>query len=128
MEEASGRFGAGREDVRDPFQFEPESVIPEFHEPVGLNLHGMTLVGIITGTPVPKAMFPHRDGFGHILSEGTLVLDGVVHGRISDIRDEEVEITLSSSMFVEAVQDVDGDPASLRRERPSTRIIRLDGT
>ena len=51
----------------------------------------LELVAIISEVAVPKAMFIDPDGFGHVLKEGDRI--GRNSGVLSDIRDNEVEVT-----------------------------------
>ena len=50
----------------------------------------LTLAAIISETAVPKAMFLDPKGFGHVVKEGDRV--GQNGGKITDIRDNEVEV------------------------------------
>lgn len=54
----------------------------------------LELVAIISEVAVPKAMFIDPEGFGHVLKEGDRI--GRNSGVISDIRDNEVEVTESA--------------------------------
>lgn len=51
----------------------------------------LELVAIISEVAVPKAMFIDPEGFGHVLKEGDRI--GRNRGILSDIRDNEVEVT-----------------------------------
>ena len=85
---------------RNPFLPDPEVVEPD--EPVNtgdvrplepLEKYGigsLELVAIISETAVPKAMFIDPEGFGHVVKEGDRI--GRNSGKITDIRDNEVEI------------------------------------
>ncbi|MEL6178027.1 MAG: hypothetical protein AAFS10_03695 [Myxococcota bacterium] len=109
---------------RDPFVFEPDQTPPvtieERHLP---DLASMTLVGIVTGTAVPKAMFTDASGYGHIIVEGARVADG----RVTDIRDNEVVITLTANHTLHTYEGVEPMDKS-RPTRSATHIIRLNGT
>ncbi len=58
------------------------------------SLGELELVAIISEVAVPKAMFIDPEGFGHVLKEGDRI--GRNAGVISDVRDNEVEITESA--------------------------------
>lgn len=113
------------EGLRDPFSFLPDPPNdPPPREANLLDLNDMKLVGIVTGTAIPKAMFTDPDGFGHIITEGTRVFDG----RVTDIRDREVVVTLSAGSPLNDYQTAGQRPAPQRRAQPSTRVIRLTGS
>lgn len=86
---------------RNPFQPDVEVVTPatvavegddRSLEPLEQFAIGeLDLVAIISEVAVPKAMFVDPDGFGHVLKEGDRI--GRNSGVVSDIRDNEVEIT-----------------------------------
>ena len=86
---------------RNPFQPDLEVVQPadvptegeeRTLEPLErFSLGELTLVAIISEVAVPKAMFIDPEGFGHVLKEGDRI--GQNAGTLSDIRDNEVEIT-----------------------------------
>jgi Tfp pilus assembly protein PilP len=85
---------------RNPFQPDVEVVKPakpvegedRTLEPLEqFALGELELVAIISEVAVPKAMFVDPDGFGHVLKEGDRI--GRNSGVLSDIRDNEVEIT-----------------------------------
>jgi Tfp pilus assembly protein PilP len=86
---------------RNPFQpdlevVKPASVADEGQEerlgPLErFTLGELELVAIISEVAVPKAMFIDPEGFGHVLKEGDRI--GRNSGVLSDIRDNEVEVT-----------------------------------
>lgn len=86
---------------RNPFQPDLDVVKPaavtaeadeEKLEPLErFALGELELVAIISEVAVPKAMFIDPDGFGHVLKEGDRI--GRNRGILSDIRDNEVEVT-----------------------------------
>lgn len=86
---------------RNPFQPDPDVVQPQGTVDDGrarqldpLEQYGvgeLSLAAIISEVAIPKAMFLDPDGFGHVVKEGDRIgRNGAV---ISDIRDNEVEIT-----------------------------------
>lgn len=89
---------------RNPFQPDLEVVKPtnlpadsdeRTLEPLErFSLGELDLVAIISEVAVPKAMFIDPEGFGHVLKEGDRI--GRNSGVLSDVRDNEVEITESS--------------------------------
>lgn len=86
---------------RNPFQPDLEVVKPanvksdtdeEKLDPLQrFALGELELVAIISEVAVPKAMFVDPEGFGHVLKEGDRI--GRNSGVLSDIRDNEVEVT-----------------------------------
>ena len=84
---------------RNPFQPDPDVVQPVAtkvddrpKEPLEqFALGELELAVIISEVAVPKAMFIDPQGFGHVLKEGDRL--GRNGGVISDIRDNEVEVT-----------------------------------
>ena len=88
----------------------------------------LTLVAIITGTPVPKAMFLDSTRFGHIAKEGDRI--GKDGGRITDIRSNEVEVTINSVGGLGTVADLEdqNDGPSRESGEPVTVVIRLTDT
>lgn len=86
---------------RNPFQPDLEVVTPANVETDGQQealgplerfaLGELELVAIISEVAVPKAMFIDPEGFGHVLKEGDRI--GRNSGVLSDIRDNEVEVT-----------------------------------
>lgn len=86
---------------RNPFQpdlevIQPTNVATEGDERTlepleRFSLGELTLVAIISEVAVPKAMFIDPEGFGHVLKEGDRI--GENSGVLSDVRDNEVEIT-----------------------------------
>lgn len=117
---------------RDPFVFEPPK--PEVQDPAEVRvpeeaerfeLSEMKLVTIITGVPVPKAMFVDPTGHGHILKEEDRI--GKDGGRIADIRDNEVEITISGTGFAGSTAELEEPGGEEGREsgEPVTVIVRL---
>lgn len=86
---------------RNPFQPDIDVIVPaetgesteeERLEPLQrFQLSELELVAIISEIAVPKAMFIDPEGFGHVLKEGDRI--GRNSGVLSDIRDNEVEIT-----------------------------------
>ncbi len=86
---------------RNPFQpdldvVKPAAVADEGQEerlgPLErFTLGELELVAIISEVAVPKAMFIDPEGFGHVLKEGDRI--GRNSGVLSDIRDNEVEVT-----------------------------------
>lgn len=105
----------------DPFTFEPERSPPtdEVLPPSTRGwLESARLVGILSGTTIPKAMFVDGQGHGHILTERDLFKDGA---RVVDIREREVEIALTPSRDEGAHNDV--EPTSPKT--PETIIVRL---
>lgn len=85
---------------RNPFAIDVETVLPsavakvEEERPVEpleqFTLSQLTLIGVISETAVPKAMFVDSDGFGHMVKEGDRI--GRQGGIITDIRDNEVDV------------------------------------
>lgn len=86
---------------RNPFQPDLEVVQPDDVQTDGeeeqlgplerFSLNELDLVAIISEVAVPKAMFIDPEGFGHVLKEGDRL--GRNSGVLSDIRDNEVEVT-----------------------------------
>lgn len=86
---------------RNPFQPDLEVVQPANLPAAGdertleplerFSIGELELVAIISEVAVPKAMFIDPEGFGHVLKEGDRI--GRNSGTISDIRDNEVEVT-----------------------------------
>lgn len=72
-------------EVGDPGQEERLDPLERFA------LSELELVAIISEVAVPKAMFIDPEGFGHVLKEGDRI--GQNSGVLSDIRDNEVEVT-----------------------------------
>lgn len=121
---------------RDPFVFvqpkrkpqgidEPERV----REPLeNFALGSLSLTAIITNTPVPKAMFKASDGFGYIAKEGDRI--GRDGGRISDIRPNEVEVTINAGSVggTGEILDDDGDRGSRDPVEPVKVVILLSNT
>jgi len=122
---------------RDPFVFTPPAPTPagpgdpevRIMEPLEqYELGQLTLVAIITGTPVPKAMFLDPTNFGHIAKESDRV--GKDGGRITDIRSNEVEVTINSVGGLGTVADLEDQSDGPKREpgEPVTVVIRLTDT
>lgn len=116
---------------RDPFIFEPPLAVAEKRdearvlEPLeNYEINQLRLVGLVTGTAVPRAMFLDKDTFGHIAKEGDRI--GRDGGRITEIRQNEVEITIAkdSGLPTEPGQD----QADGQDNEPVTIIIRLSDT
>lgn len=78
-------------------------------------LSQLTLIGVISETAVPKAMFVDSDGFGHVVKEGDRI--GRQGGIITDIRDNEVDIQEGGAENTQA-------PSSVRTLRLSDTEIR----
>lgn len=86
---------------RNPFQPDIDVVTPANVQSEGeeeqlgplqrFALGELELVAIISEVAVPKAMFIDPEGFGHVLKEGDRI--GRNAGVLSDIRDNEVEVT-----------------------------------
>lgn len=78
-------------------------------EPLGFTLPGdLRLIGLITGTPVPRAMFQSEgrgDGKALIVTEGALVGPRCSQ-RITEIRDNEVVVTQLSDVEEERTQTI----------------------
>lgn len=113
---------------RDPFVFAPpkaeveEENIERQLEPLeGFDINQLKLVAILTGTVVPKAMFVDPTSFGHIAQEEDRI--GRNGGRITDIRDNEVEILVSARGGLQA-HAPDGDS----NNEPVTLIVKLTDT
>ncbi len=121
---------------RDPFVFEPPTVLDDKPkltrelEPLEeYGLANLKLTAIITGTAVPRAMFTGPDGFGHLAKEGDRI--GRNGGRISDIRNNEVEITLDNTKSVGSDEELETGAQGLEdsgSEEPSKVIILLSNT
>lgn len=135
-EESSGYmrpdFTDGR--GRDPFAFAPPE--PEVQqqkearvkEPLeSFDLQQLKLVAIVTGTVVPNAMFVDPSGFGHFAKEDDRI--GRDGGRITDIRTNEVEVTINPEAAVGSANDIEGtQPEGRAPAEPVTVIIRLSDT
>lgn len=110
---------------RNPFRIDVETVIPSVvvtvteERPVEpleqFGLSQLALIGVISETAVPKAMFIDPEGFGHVVKEGDRI--GRQGGIITDIRDNEVDIQESA---VEGNQA----PSNIRTLRLSDTEIR----
>lgn len=110
---------------RNPFRIDVETVIPSVvvtvteERPVEpleqFGLSQLALVGVISETAVPKAMFIDPEGFGHVVKEGDRI--GRQGGIITDIRDNEVDIQESAGEGNQA-------PANIRTLRLSDTEIR----
>ncbi len=110
---------------RNPFALDVETVMPsvvakvEEERPVEpleqFTLSQLTLIGVISETAVPKAMFVDSDGFGHVVKEGDRI--GRQGGIITDIRDNEVDIQEGGAENTQA-------PSSVRTLRLSDTEIR----
>jgi Tfp pilus assembly protein PilP len=120
---------------RDPFVFSPPppaSADTQEDRELGplehFKLDTLQLVAIVTGTAVPKAMFIDGTGFGHVAKEGDRI--GTDGGRITAIRGNEVEITVTASPASASDADPEqGTPDGLREETESAPIvIRLSDT
>ena len=120
---------------RDPFVYEPpkpkDDDLPDRKpEPLErFELSQLALVAIITGTTVPKAMFVDSSNFGHIAKEGDRI--GLDQGRITDIRSNEVEVTINPSSEGGAAVDVEPSANTGRESgggKPVTIIIQLSDT
>jgi len=119
---------------RDPFAFRPPE--PEVQkqgetrikEPLeAYDLAQLKLVAIVTGTAVSNAMFVGPDGFGHFAKEDDRI--GRDGGRISDIRTNEVEVTINPEAAVGSANDLeDGKPDGRAPAEPVTILIRLSDT
>lgn len=125
-----------RSNRRDPFTFippEPELKAKDevrVKEPLeSYDVGQLKLVAIITGTAVPTAMFVDPTGFGHFAKEDDRI--GRSGGRITDIRSNEVEITINPEGDNGAANDLEGTQQG-GEERPATEpvtlVIRLSDT
>ncbi len=113
---------------RNPFRVDVETVVPSVvvavkeERPVEpleqFGLSQLSLIGVISETAVPKAMFVDPEGFGHVVKEGDRI--GRQGGIITDIRDNEVDIQESA---VENSQV----PSTIRTLRLSDTEIRSSG-
>ncbi len=117
---------------RDPFIFEPpaDKLTPEAEErdiePLeAYSIKSLRLVALVTGTAVPKAMFQVAGGNGIFAKEGDRI--GRDGGRITEIRANEVEITVAGAP--ERAPEPGEDPKKVAEEsEPTTIIIRLSDT
>jgi Tfp pilus assembly protein PilP len=117
---------------RDPFVFEPPVVASEkgdeerVLEPLeSYDISQLRLVGLVTNTAVPKAMFKDATSFGHIAKEGDRI--GRDGGRITQIRANEVEVTIAKQTAAPLEPGVD-PPPNQKDSEPVTIIIRLSDT
>ena len=119
---------------RDPFNFQPpqpevqdEKQVREREPLEAFDLAQLKLVAIVTGTAVPNAMFVDPSGFGHFAKEDDRI--GRDGGRISDIRTNEVEVTINPDGGVGSTADLE-DPQDDGRlpAEPVTVLIRLSDT
>lgn len=100
---------------RDPFIFEPpqrqvtdDKGEDRQREPLELfRLESLKLVAIVTGTAIPKAMFVDSQGFGHIAKEGDRI--GTDGGRITDIRSNEVEVTINPQRQLNSDEELENN-------------------
>lgn len=120
---------------RDPFVFVPpkpqgpgDDVLLErpLTELEKYPLQTLKLTAIVTGTAVPKAMFSGPDGFGHIAVEGDRI--GQDNGRITEIRDNEVEVTLGGQDGVTGLDSANPDAKPGEAAEPVTVVMRLTDT
>ena len=121
-------FPQGR---RDPFVFEPPpATVADEQEDYRkgplehFEVARLKLIAIVTGTAVPKAMFVDDTGFGHLAKEGDRIGRG--GGKITAIRDNEVEITINQTQVLSSDEELE-DPVRPEREEsePVIIIIRL---
>ncbi len=101
----------------------PDAVVPDCNiddDPLGeTDLSELALMALITGTPVPRAMFTaNRDSQAVIVSEGAKIGPDCTN-RITDIRDNEVVVTQMSFNEAERVETV----LILNEERLAAEII-----
>ena len=121
---------------RDPFIFEPPQVKvgeddegeERVKEPLeNFDIQTLKLVAIITGTAVPKVMFNDSSGFGHIAKEGDRI--GRDGGRISDIRANEVEITINPQRTINSDDELDKEEDKEEEvSEPVTIVVLLSDT
>lgn len=119
---------------RDPFVFTPPAPATadsqedrELGPLEHFDIAQLRLVAIVTGTAVPKAMFVDSTNFGHVAKEGDRI--GRDGARITAIRGNEVEITLSQSPASASDADPDAAPDRTPDETESVPIIiRLSDT
>jgi Tfp pilus assembly protein PilP len=121
---------------RDPFVFEPpkrqvgegDGSEDRVKEPLeSFELSTLTLVGIVTGSAVPTAMFKDGTAFGHIAKEGDRI--GRDGGRITDIRDNEVEVTINAKSSLSSDEELEGEGSDAEEEsEPVTVVILLTNT
>jgi hypothetical protein len=114
--EASTRAETGR----DPFETAIDAASPPITaagDGFALRswLSGVELVGIVSETGVPRAMFVDGEGHGHIFTEGDLFRDG---SRLTKISSGEVAFAVSPTFLrggaAEAVEGgVRGEPEAL---------------
>lgn len=122
------------EERRDPFIFAPpkpqdpddELLERPLTELEKHPLQTLKLTAIVTGTAVPKAMFSGPDGFGHIAVEGDRI--GQDNGRITEIRDNEVEVTIGGQDGVTGLDSANPDAKPGEVAEPVTVVMRLTDT
>ena len=120
---------------RDPFVFEPpqrrvgedDEEDDRQKEPLeNYNLSSLKLIAIVTGTAVPTAMFTDNSNFGHMAKEGDRI--GKDGGRITDIRSNEVEITINAKRTLSSDEELENDDEEIEEVEPVTIIILLSDT
>lgn len=118
---------------RDPFVFSPPPPTTEDAQedrelgPLEhFEVNQLKLVAIVTGTALPKAMLVDSTGFGHVAKEGDRI--GRNGGRITAIRDNEVEITVSPSQASASDDPDSAEDGNPEETESAPIIIRLSDT